>query len=241
MSRYFEGRMEGVQVLPGWEPNFEAILELEPDLIISIFGWTDDYRTGLSKIAPTLISYPGAFPFWRQTTLDLSNILGRAEQGQQLLADYDAAVAAALDDLPPGLRNGSEGLAVLSVQLDSLRIYGVGFQRDGQFYPTNVTQVLYADLQLTPPEIVRDVSQLDVGGGYRGISLEVLPEIESEHLLLYVIDPEKGTELENSPLFQSMPAVQQGNVYRLPGDSLALGPVNMMKRLEEFIRVVNAN
>jgi ABC-type Fe3+-hydroxamate transport system substrate-binding protein len=56
-----------------------------------------------------------------------------------------------------------------------------------------------------------------------------------------VIDPEKGTELENSPLFQSMPAVQQGNVYRLSGDSLALGPVNMMKRLEEFIQVVNAN
>jgi ABC-type Fe3+-hydroxamate transport system substrate-binding protein len=62
VSRYFEGRMEGVQVLPGWEPNFEAILELEPDLIVSIFGWTNDYRTGLSKIAPTLISYPGAFP-----------------------------------------------------------------------------------------------------------------------------------------------------------------------------------
>jgi iron complex transport system substrate-binding protein len=241
VGRYFEGRMEGVEVLPGWEPNFEAILELEPDLIVSIFGWTNDYREGLSKIAPTLISYPGAFPFWRQTTLDLSNILGHAEQGQQLLADYDAAVAAALDDLPPGLRDGSEGLAVLSAQIDSLRIYGVGFQRDDQFYPTNVTQVPYADLRLTPPEIVRDVSQLDVGGGYREISLEVLPEIESEHLLLYVIDPEKGTELENSPLFQSMPAVQQGNVYRLPGDSLALGPVNMLKRLEEFIQVVNAN
>jgi ABC-type Fe3+-citrate transport system substrate-binding protein len=130
---------------------------------------------------------------------------------------------------------------VLSAQLDSLRIYGVGFQRDDQFYPTNVTQVPYADLRLTPPEMVRDVSQLDVGGGYREISLEVLPEIESEHLLLYVIDPEKGTELENSPLFQSMPAVQQGNVYRLPSDSLAFGPVNMMKRLEEFLQVVNAN
>lgn len=241
VSRYFEGRMEGVEVLPGWEPNFEAILELEPDLIVSIFGWTNDYREGLSKIAPTLISYPGAFPFWRQTTLDLSNILGHAEQGQQLLADYDAAVAAALDDLPPGLGDGNEGLAVLSAQLDSLRIYGVGFQRDDQFYPTNVTQVPYADLRLTPPEMVRDVSQLDVGGGYREISLEVLPEIESEHLLLYVLDPERGTELENSPLFQSMPAVQQGNVYRLPSDSLAFGPVNMVKRLEEFLQVVNAN
>ena len=52
VSRYFEGRMEGAEVLPGWEPNFEAILELEPDLILSNFGWTNDYREGLSKIAP---------------------------------------------------------------------------------------------------------------------------------------------------------------------------------------------
>lgn len=72
MSRFFDGRMDGIEIIPGYEPDFEAILALEPDLIVSMFGWTDDFRDQLEGIAPTLISHPGAFPFWRQATLDLA-------------------------------------------------------------------------------------------------------------------------------------------------------------------------
>lgn len=241
LGRFFDGRVEGVEVLPGYEPNLEAVLALRPDLIVSAFGGrvSPELYQNLSKIAPTLTSYTGAFPFWRQATLDLAAVLGAPERGKQLLAEYDAAVAAAREKLPSGLRDGSESLAVLQVQAKATRIYGPGFVRDGKLYPTNVSQVPYGDLRLTPPPMVRDLSKLDAGGGYLEISPELLPRIEADHVLLFVFDAESGAELERSPLFRSMPAVKQGRVYRLPRDSVAFGPVNMRTRLDEFVRAVN--
>jgi iron complex transport system substrate-binding protein len=241
VSRFFEGRMDGVEVLAGWEPDFEAILALEPDLIVSMFGWPNEFRDKLSRIAPTLISHEGAFPFWRQATLDLAAVLGQPEAGERLLAEYDAAVQAAREQLPLGLREGSESLAVVQVRQNGIRVYGVGFERDGSFYPTNMTQTAYADLRLTPPEFVHDLSQLDPGGGYREVSLELLGQVDSDHLVLVVFDPDRAAEVESNAVFKAMPAVKLGNVYRLSSDSVSLGPVNMMKRLEEFIQILTAS
>lgn len=240
VSRSFEGRMAGVEVVPGWEPDFEAILGLEPDLIVSMFGWTNEFRENLSRIAPTLISHEGAFPFWRQATLDLAAVLDRAAEGERLLAEYDTAVQTAREQLPAELADGSESLAVVQVQENGIRVYGVGFEREGRFYPTNVTQTAYADLRLTPPEFVHDLSRLDPGGGYREVSLELLGEVESDHLVLVVFDPDRAAEAESSAVFQAMPAVKRGKVYRLPSHSVSLGPVNMMQRLEELVAVLNA-
>lgn len=144
----------------------------------------------------------------------------------------------AREELPPGLRDGSESLAVVLIQTDSLRVYGVGFERDGRLYPTNVTQVMYADLRLRPPEFVQDLSLLDPGGGYREVSLELLPQVKSDQLVLISFDPDRSAEIEDNPVFKQVPAVKLGNVYRLPADSTSLGPINMMKRLQEFMEVL---
>lgn len=240
LSHFFDGRVDGVQVLPGWEPNAEAILALEPDLIVGLYGTTvpPELYQSLSKIAPTLISYDGAFPYERQPVLDLAALLDRSEQAKQLLADLDQAKAAALEKLPAGLRDGTESFAVLTAQAKEYRISGVGFYIDEKLYPASVSEVPYADLRLTPPTIVHDNTKMDPGGGYMAISLEVLPDIKADHVLVYAGDAAKAAEMENSPLFKSIPAVQKGNVYHLTFDSLVYGPVNHVKRINEFVEVV---
>lgn len=240
LSPFFDGRVDGVQVLPGWEPNAEAILAVEPDLIVGLYGTTvpPELYQSLSKIAPTLISYDGAFPYERQPVLDLAALLDKPEQGQQLLADLDQAKAAAREKLPAGLRDGTESFAVVVAQAKEYRVYGVGFPLEDNIYPAGLSEVPYADLRLTPPAMVHDVSKLDAGGGYMAISLEVLPDIKADHLLVYAGDAAKTAEMENSPLFKSIPAVQKGNVYHLTFDSLMYGPVNHVKRINEFVEVV---
>ncbi len=240
ISPFFDGRVDGVQVLPGWEPNVEAILAVEPDLIVGLYGTTvpPELYQSLSKIAPTLISYDGAFPYERQPVLDLAALLDRPEQAEQLLADLDQAKAAAREKLPAGLRDGTESFAIVVAQAKGYRVYGVGFPLEEKIYPAGLSEVPYADLRLTPPTIVQDVSKLDSGGGYMPISLEVLPDIKADHVLVYAGDAAKAAEMENSPLFKSIPAVQKGNVYHLTFDSLVYGPVNHVKRINEFVEVV---
>lgn len=238
LSRFFDGRVDGVTILPGWEPNLEAVLALEPDLIVHTFTIEPEIYESLNKIAPTLASYPGAFPFWRQATLDLTAVLGFPEEGERLLAEWEEAKTSALDKLPPGLSDGSESLAVIAALAKEFRLYGIGFERDGKLYSTNVSQVPYFDLRLTPPAMARDIKNL-TSSGYLVLSLEVLPEIDADHILLFSLDEEKGAELENHPLWLEMPAVQKGQVYRLPSDSTALGPVNMIERLDEFVQTMN--
>lgn len=240
LSPFFDGRVDGVQVLPGWEPNVEAILALKPDLIVGLYGTTvpQELYQSLSQIAPTLISYDGAFPYERQPVLDLAALLDKPEQGQKLLADIDQAKATAREKLPASLRDGTESLAVVVAQAKEYRVYGVGFSLEDKIYPAGLSEVPYADLRLTPPAIIHDVSKLSPGGGYLPISLEVLPDIKADHLLVYGGDPEKTAEMENSPLYKSIPAVQKGNVYHLTFDSLVYGPVNHVKRINEFVEVL---
>jgi iron complex transport system substrate-binding protein len=241
LARQFDGRVDGVPVLPGWEPDAEAILELEPDLIIYMFVLDEGIYQNLSKIAPTLNPLTLAFN-WRRVTQDMAALVGMSEQAAQMVAEYEAAKGAASDQLPVGLREECETMAVLFTNPRGLRLYGVGApMEDGRFFATNVSEIPYFDLRLTPPSIIRDHTQLNASG-YVDLSLEALPQLDdADHLLLYVGDPEKTAELENHALWKALPAVQNGKVYKLPFDSLTIGgPVIMGQRLDEFVALVSA-
>jgi iron complex transport system substrate-binding protein len=241
LARQFDGRVDGVPVLPGWEPDPEAILELEPDLIIYMFVLDEGIYQNLSKIAPTLNPLTLAFN-WRRVTEDTAALVGMSEQATQMIAEYEAAKAAASDQLPTDLSEDCEMMAVLFTNPRGLRLYGVGApMEDGQFFATNVSEIPYFDLRLTPPSITRDPTQLNTSG-YVDLSLEALPQLDdADHVLLYVGDPDKTAELENHPLWKTLPAVQNANVYKLPFDSLTIGgPVIMRQRLDEFVALVSA-
>jgi iron complex transport system substrate-binding protein len=240
LPRQFDGRVDGVTVLPGWEPDPEAILELKPDLIIYMFVLDEGIYQNLSKIAPTLNPQTLAFN-WRRVTQDMAVLVERSEQAAQMIADYEATKAAASDQLPVGLREECETMAVIFTNPRGLRLYGVGAPvEEGVLYATNVSEIPYFDLRLTPPSIIRDHTQLNASG-YVDLSLEALPQLDdADHVLLYIGDPNKTAEIENHPLWKALPAVQNGKVYKLPFDSLAIGgPVIMRQRLDEFVALVS--
>ncbi|MFT3854940.1 MAG: ABC transporter substrate-binding protein [Ilumatobacteraceae bacterium] len=86
-------------VLPADAINFEQIAALAPDLIVGISsGMTQDDYDKLSKIAPTIPQSADFVDYgvpWQVQTETIAKALGRSAQGEQLVADTEAKIAAA--------------------------------------------------------------------------------------------------------------------------------------------------
>ncbi|MQB02371.1 MAG: ABC transporter substrate-binding protein, partial [Actinobacteria bacterium] len=69
------------------EPDLEAIAALEPDLILSATVRHEEIYDELSQIAPTVFTESSGTN-WKEGFTLAADALGRAEEGEQALADY---------------------------------------------------------------------------------------------------------------------------------------------------------
>lgn len=213
--------LDGVENLPATGgPNYEAVLALEPDLIIDALTRDRNVYDLLSQITTTLSIGEIGISQWRTALRDLGMVLGRSKEADRALAEYEQKVAGARARLSEaGVYN--ETVACVRAREKEYRLYGVGAEQfDGGFYPTNLTAAIYDDLQLAPPQMVRDIPRSDFTVN---ISLEVLPELDVDHLFIRREHEESFQDLMNSPLLQSVPAVQKGNVYIHTDDEWTTG------------------
>lgn len=93
---YLQKRLEGKTAPVGSsdEPNFEAILTLEPDLIIG-HSWHADLYETLSRIVPTVL-LPGNIEGnvdYVQHFLDTATVLNRSGEAQRILTAHQETVA----------------------------------------------------------------------------------------------------------------------------------------------------
>ncbi|HEY8417160.1 MAG TPA: iron-siderophore ABC transporter substrate-binding protein [Limnochordales bacterium] len=93
-----DGRPQVLE-MPFGELDLEAIAALRPDLIVATHsGITEEEYRRLSQIAPTL-AQPGEYPDfgvpWQEQTRLIGRALGREERAEALVAEVEAAIAAA--------------------------------------------------------------------------------------------------------------------------------------------------
>lgn len=188
--------------------NLEAIAAAEPDLILlhtKPGGGIEVYDL-LSEIAPTVVVSDPEADF-RQTVRDIGLTLGREEAAEQRLAVFDEMAHAARETVGGIVGDGTA--AMFNVREDHFRLYGIKVGYGG---PT-----LYGELGMTPANLV---TELVPEAQNARISLEVLPELDAQYL--FVLAPEEVEQqyqaLLAQPLWQSLPAVQAGNVYRVTAD-----------------------
>ncbi|MGB3336937.1 MAG: iron-siderophore ABC transporter substrate-binding protein [Devosia sp.] len=192
------------------EPDFELVLGLEPDLILAQESQQGDNYDRLTAIAPTLLlNEPEAE--WRDWYHGLGEALGQVEAADAAVAAYDEKAAAAKAAL--GERRAGETVLLLRVREKDMRVYG-GARRSGP--------VLYHDLGLTPHAMV------PLGEDHLEISFENLPELTADHIFIMVEDAEKMTTIEQSELWQRLPAVQAGHVYKVNIEpwNQSVGPIS---------------
>ena len=190
------------------EPNLEAILAAQPDLILTSDWYPESYAQ-LSRIAPTVFigvdaADAAGVPRFRRAMEDVSKVLGLEEAAAARMAAYEAKVAEAKDAL-----SEVQGKPVSVIRMHPNGILVV---------PVDLVPVVFDDLALTP-----DPFSLSRNRDNLFVSLEVLPQIRAEHIFLITENAEVYNNLTSSPLWQNLAAVQAGRVYEMSIDHWTFG------------------
>ena len=188
------------------EPNFEAILALEPDLILGSKQRYEAIYETLSQIAPTVLTESLRVP-WQDNFLLHAEALDKEAEAEQLLEAYDAHVA--------------EVQAVLGDALDSTTISIIRF-RPGQvrlYLKSSYIGYILQDVGLQrPPSQDEDVFSAE-------ISIEEMQQADADYIFVTgydIEDSERATFLE-SPLWQTLNAVQNERVIDINDDTWIAG------------------
>ena len=205
------------------EPSLEAIAALDPDLILSNTARHTELYPQLQAIAPTVMG-EGVGATWKRNLPVYAEALGQQDEGEALLEEYEARAAevGALFGDPSAL----EVSIVRFVGTGSARLYG-----EGSFIGT-----VLEDAGFARPEIQRtDETFVEVGP-------EEISRADGD-LVFYSAYGDEGaselTELTSGGLWQSMPAVQRGDVLAVDDDRwfLAIGPLGAGLVLDDLTEI----
>ncbi len=208
-----EAATQGVTIFDAYAAtNLEAILSLQPDLIIDWHWEADPTRyEQFSRIAPTVSLLADPVYDWRQSTRDIAAVFGLEAKTEGVISKYEAEVAKQCERIRAHI--GDETLSVIRLRERDVTLDGPGSYIDGLYTPWVTTTWAYRDCRLTPgPEVARLLGTEPRAN----LSLELLPELQAEHLVVLLgVNNATADEFMGSRLWQSIPAVQQEQVYAL--------------------------
>jgi len=204
----FWDQIDGITTLGEWfKPNQEAIIALNPDLILVP---SDETYEALRKIAPTVLI--NAFEQSPEATIaELGEVLGRQEQAAQLTADFQDKMesgrqkldaAGLLDKTVTIVEGGSKNVMFTVASLD----YGRG------------SQAIYRHLGLKAPELVQRQIDKNTANPDEEGSLSLSFEILEDYIGDYVFRSsyEGMVDLSGNPLWTGIPAIKEGRLIEAP-------------------------
>ncbi|MGE7843020.1 ABC transporter substrate-binding protein [Lysinibacillus sp. NPDC093712] len=209
---YLTKELEGATLVGNkMEPNAEAILALDPDVIIGTSKFPEETAEKLNKIQ-TMIPYSHISTNWKENLTLLAQLTGKEEDAKKIIADYEAKVADAQ-------AKSKEQLADKEVLIIRLR-GGVMY-----IYPAGVylNPVLYEDLGAPVPEILNSTK------AQAELSLETLAEIDPDSIFLQFEEsentdaPKALEDLQKNPIFASLKAAKNEQIFVNAIDPLAQG------------------
>lgn len=193
------------------DPNFEKILSLKPDVILGTTKFDPAILEKLQQIAPT-IPYSHVATNWEENLTLLGEISGKQKQAAQEITAYKANLEKAKTTLQSTLKD--KQVLLVRMREGAVCLYGP----DLYFNP-----VLYSDLGLAiPAEVAAAKSQ-------EAISIEQFAQMNPDVLFIQFSEDENPDatgaleDLQKNPIFQSIQAVKDGNVFVNVVDPLAQG------------------
>ncbi|MBP1996981.1 ABC transporter substrate-binding protein [Paenibacillus eucommiae] len=201
---YLANELEGVQLVGSADsPNLEAIVQLNPDVILIESRTADETYAQLEKIAPTIVlgtewlEYENDTTYWTKDLLLVAELYDKVDLAKEKIAELEAKTAEAKKKIQ-GLDN--KRLAYLRVREKNLQIYAE------KGHPTNT--LLYNDLGFSPTALTPAEQRGE-------LSLEVVPNLNADYIVLEV-DPNGRDNLKSineSVLWKKVPAVEKEQVY----------------------------
>lgn len=208
-----------------YQPNFQVLLALAPDLMILTPGH-GPLQPALARLGPTLTlgTYIGAPDPWPALLLDTR----RMAQALNSQAQAEAVIAAT-DNLFSEIRqrlSGQPGRAVLVADMIDehyLRVYGPGSLFDAVLGKIGVTNA------------VSPANDLAVqGSGSALIPVQHLARVQGCELLLSPLAPRLSATLQDNPVWQALALVREGRVSTLP----VIAPYGGLRSMQRFALAV---
>ncbi|MBO9459361.1 iron-siderophore ABC transporter substrate-binding protein [Labrenzia sp. R5_0] len=181
--------------------NLELIAALEPDLILANKQRHEEIYPQLTAIAPTVMSKELRGD-WKINFRLYAEALGKEQEADAAIADYDASVADLREKLGDHL---NEEVSVIRFVPGQIRIY----QLD------SFSGVLLKDIGFHRPAN-QNVEEFAIRTGKENI-----PDMDGDRIFYFTYDSGdgKGTSLEEEvladPLWQSLSAVKAGKVHQV--------------------------
>ncbi|PLR77347.1 ferrichrome ABC transporter substrate-binding protein [Bacillus sp. V3-13] len=201
---YLQPQLKGVPKV-SYDLPLEQAISNDPDLIVfsSSSAIQNGQRDEYMKIAPTFVMKEEVNADWRKQLLQMGEIVDKKEDAEQALAKYDEKAKEAKAKIAEAI--GDETAAIIWVMGEQFYL----FEHD-RYSGT----VLYNDLGIQQPSFVKSLPE--AGVQWDPISLEKLAELDADHIFLVSKENEPGLEiLENSSIWQGLPAVSQNQVYEM--------------------------
>jgi ABC-type Fe3+-hydroxamate transport system substrate-binding protein len=196
------GYDEAPQLIETLEPSYEAIAALEPDLILDTrSAATEERHDLLSAIAPTISQPDGVGPYqttWQQQLEMVGQALGKDEEAGALAAEVEQAFADAAAEHPEF--DGAE-VAVGAYTSEGFGAYVRGDSR----------VAFMEQLGFQNKAAVQEVATENF---FVPVAEEELPLLDAELTVVFPIFVE-ASEFTSDPLWQSLPAVQDGRAVVL--------------------------
>lgn len=218
--------------------DFEAVADTRPDIILAGYsGITQEEYDTLTQIAP-VVAYPEIA--WGTSLQDMitleSTALGKAAEGEQLVADIDAQVEESFAAHP-----ALEGKSVMFAFIDPTDLSQVGF------YTTHDTRPGFmADAGMTMPAIVEEESA-KTEEFYVTHSAEDAEAFADVDVFVTYGDPNGDLveQIQADPLLSKIPAIEKGAIAILE-DSTPIAasanptPLSIAWGLDEYLDILEA-
>ncbi|MCE0539325.1 iron-siderophore ABC transporter substrate-binding protein [Kineosporia rhizophila] len=216
------------------ELDVEAIVELEPDLILAPWsGVTQEQYDLLKDVAPT-VAYP-KLPWtitWDEQIKTIGQAMGRSADAEKLIADVKKQLAEAAN---PAYKD-----------ITFSYIYNSGPGTLGVFYPGEQRVAMVSALGLTVDPVVDTLGEWEVEGtDSAAIGLENADKLKDSDLIFtFYSDEANRKEIEGQKLYKQIPAIQRGSVVA-PTDqpfvtaSSIINPLTVPWTLERFTPLID--
>lgn len=201
------------------EPSLEKIISLNPDLILANETNEKIYKQ-LSAIAPTVLTDYYSVEDFKERLQHFAQILGRKDQVEEILAQYDERIQKLRQQL--GTKLETKTVSVL------------------YFYNS---QIVASIDSLTHYQILSDVgfqftqAQQKVGASWNPLSLEALPDYDADYLFLITND--QSLSFLSRPVWSTLKAVQNNQVYAVKWD--VGGPIGANRIIDDLYKCLIGN
>lgn len=224
---YLEDTLKGATIL-GYSMqdtmDIEAVMNLSPDLII-ISTVQEKMYDQLTEIAPTIMIKLEALN-WKEDIKAFVKVLGKEEDANIWLENYENKAKEVGEKIKETQGEDTTYLSFLASGGQFFVFDGAGFG-----------SVLYEDMELSKPEGMPEQENISLPV----VTYEGLAKIKADHIFVIATDEDLKV-LEENAIWNSLPAVKEGNITKLPSSpyfNQGYSPIGREKLLDEIVEMLN--